>query len=631
MAALAANSAGTELYAGQYVIDTVLGLQPTSPANGYLTQFASYSPTPAHDVAVGPAGHVFATNIATQDTGVQEFDQTLLYITQDLPGIAPNHGTECQTFSDGNQHCWHQLSGMVWDNATPPHLWVSSDTSGDNGIFEFAVPPPGFNCGAPLCPLNFTPDLYGNNGDSKPIGLAVAPANDPSNPNYIIVANFDSGNVIKINPVCNGTLNAPGICTQTEFITANDFGGSPKYPVYYNSCPNPGYLEICKAASTQNPPPNQLYDFTVTAPLFSSETIQVPLGDCSGPIQVPSATLPNVDTITESPVIGVLVSDVTAIAYNPLGQQFNQLGTWMLPDLNAGVGVQPGDVSLGTIATFTNYAVQSDGQLKVCKIAGPGTPVMAGPFTFTATGVPSFKLYAGPADQGGYCELVNTYQVNTSVTVTEVYRPTVPYKVGEISVECNGCTYTTQIPSVTTTIGAGITEVDFTNIPNMAGNVCPAGQQVYNDGPVDGNTDAWTINYGFVVSDSFNVTSNATLTGLCFYAWLAPGDTMNSVEASITPLENGGTPYFDKQVSTSCMLYCSAGPSCGTGSYDVYECVSPLGINLPSGPYWLNLQNAVVPSGNAAYWDENSGPSMASDNELGTIPAESFIIYGDSH
>ena len=50
--------------------------------------------------------------------------------------------------------------------------------------------------------------------------------------------------------------------------------------------------------------------------------------------------------------------------------------------------------------------------------------------------------------------------------------------------------------------------------------------------------------------------------------------------------------------------------------------------------YWLNLQNAIVPSGDPVYWDENSGvgcggsgcPSSASESAVGTIPGEAFTI-----
>jgi hypothetical protein len=53
-------------------------------------------------------------------------------------------------------------------------------------------------------------------------------------------------------------------------------------------------------------------------------------------------------------------------------------------------------------------------------------------------------------------------------------------------------------------------------------------------------------------------------------------------------------------------------------------------VNLSAGTYWLNMQNASVPSGDPVFWDENSGPSEASESSVGTIPSESFTILGTS-
>jgi hypothetical protein len=59
--------------------------------------------------------------------------------------------------------------------------------------------------------------------------------------------------------------------------------------------------------------------------------------------------------------------------------------------------------------------------------------------------------------------------------------------------------------------------------------VVPAiAQTVYSNGPINGNTDAWTINFGFIVSDSFTVCcrdGSDTITGASFGLWLFPGDT----------------------------------------------------------------------------------------------------------
>ncbi len=70
----------------------------------------------------------------------------------------------------------------------------------------------------------------------------------------------------------------------------------------------------------------------------------------------------------------------------------------------------------------------------------------------------------------------------------------------------------------------------------------PASAQVlYDNGPGNGNADAWQINGGHVVSDSFQVSADSIMTGFALYVWELPGDTLTSVDWSITTEENGGT------------------------------------------------------------------------------------------
>ena len=80
--------------------------------------------------------------------------------------------------------------------------------------------------------------------------------------------------------------------------------------------------------------------------------------------------------------------------------------------------------------------------------------------------------------------------------------------------------------------------------------VIPAAAQFYSSGPTNGNTDAWTINFGFITSDRFYLQENdSTLTGAQFAMWLFSGDTLTSAELSITSGENSGTSYFDQTVN----------------------------------------------------------------------------------
>ena len=165
-------------------------------------------------------------------------------------------------------------------------------------------------------------------------------------------------------------------------------------------------------------------------------------------------------------------------------------------------------------------------------------------------------------------------------------------------------------------------------------SVPAAADVVYDNGPIFGNGDGWTINFGFVVSDTFTISGgSSTITGLSFGGHVFPGDILESVEVSITSNENGGTTYFDQVVNTT-------QSSCTVNQYGFNVCLESATFNGPTlsnGTYWLNLQNAVTNTGDPAYWDENSGagcqsngcPSMASENTLGTIPSESFTLYGN--
>ncbi len=160
----------------------------------------------------------------------------------------------------------------------------------------------------------------------------------------------------------------------------------------------------------------------------------------------------------------------------------------------------------------------------------------------------------------------------------------------------------------------------------------PQGGVIYDNGPINGTSDAWTINFGFVVSDTIAVGSG-TVSGMTFGAWVYPGDILESVEISITSSEFGGTSYFDGVVS-----FTQSG--CNANQYGFNVCTATSanfsGPNLAAGTYWVNLQNAQVNTGDPLYWDENSGvgctsngcPSLASVNTVGTIPSESFQVLG---
>jgi uncharacterized repeat protein (TIGR03803 family) len=146
---------------------------------------------------------------------------------------------------------------------------------------------------------------------------------------------------------------------------------------------------------------------------------------------------------------------------------------------------------------------------------------------------------------------------------------------------------------------------------------------IYDNGPINGTTDAWAINSGFVVADSFP-SDGGQISGLSFGAWLFPGDVLQSVELTITDSPLGGTTYFDGIINLT-------QDGCVGNQYGFNVCTASAsftGPTLNSGTYWVNLQNAQVNTGDPAYWDENSGPSLAEQNSVGTIPSEAFSLEG---
>ena len=76
--------------------------------------------------------------------------------------------------------------------------------------------------------------------------------------------------------------------------------------------------------------------------------------------------------------------------------------------------------------------------------------------------------------------------------------------------------------------------------------VIPAsGKVLYENGDYcyGGCIDAWTINMGHVVSDTFTLSANATVGGFDLWLWEFPGDKVLTVDWSITSQENGGAVY----------------------------------------------------------------------------------------
>ena len=616
IASLSTNSAGTVLYEAEYAAATILGLgpmiPPVSPWFTFLYTTAPFSAN-SHDAFLDPNGNVFATQV-TGNNGIQVFDPALNFSKYFL-----NAGCTYFLDSGGNKvkACWDYLSGMAWD--ANGNLWVSSANAGNGtgGIFEFD--PTGK-------PMNFTPDA------GTPIGLAVAPATDPSNPNFIIAANVNGGDVSSIDPKsCKGSVATPAMCTLATFISAGAFQGRPKYPVYYSGCPNPdlnGHVEICKLSDPAHPVTGT-FDFTATAPFFSSGDLKVPVGYCSGPVEVPAANPHGVVTVNETPVLGDLVSNVSAYSYDQYGFKIDELKSWTLPELHANVYVVPGDVNLETVATFTNYAA-APGQLKICKIAGKDVPIGT-PFDFYVTppGIWGFKVTipAGPADQGGYCQLVLTGQVNTPILVSE---SSGSYQVSIVVDPADrGSNYAPN--SVIVTLGDGITEASFTNSVQRAALFSDLGSpgNLYQCG----NNSGWTVagsgslfGKSYTQANKFQVTSSSSVSEIDLGVPYVSGT--NSFYVAIQG-DSGGQP--GPVLATFANL---SGISCGS----LVTITGIKGLSLTTGTnYWVVVGPMNLTSTTYERWSLNStgvtGTELYSNdggltwNSLGQQTLGAFAIY----
>lgn len=151
---------------------------------------------------------------------------------------------------------------------------------------------------------------------------------------------------------------------------------------------------------------------------------------------------------------------------------------------------------------------------------------------------------------------------------------------------------------------------------------------VYDNGPINGNINAWTINFGYLVSDSFTVAAGTTLTRVTIGTWSFPGDGgLGQVDWSI------GTAFYGSDVSSGTSTSTNVFQYVNGYGYEIYEDTFTINsASLAAGTYYLTLQNATVASGSGdpIYWDENDGPSSAMESVTGQIGSESFQVYGNT-
>src|ERR1022692_4855017 len=153
--------------------------------------------------------------------------------------------------------------------------------------------------------------------------------------------------------------------------------------------------------------------------------------------------------------------------------------------------------------------------------------------------------------------------------------------------------------------------------------VAPAMADSYSNGPYNGTNDAWTINFGFTVSDSFTLSS-FDVTEFHFVYW----DASSSDVLTTADLQLGTTSFGG---SATTVGFSNTFLGTNQYGYNLFQ-ADATGLNIPwaGGAGFATLGNACSTSGCSVttpiYWDENSGPSTAYENTLGSIPSEAFTI-----
>jgi hypothetical protein len=156
---------------------------------------------------------------------------------------------------------------------------------------------------------------------------------------------------------------------------------------------------------------------------------------------------------------------------------------------------------------------------------------------------------------------------------------------------------------------------------------------LYSNGPYNGTVDAWTINFGFSVTNSFTCSAQSCgVTDFSIVTWNIPGDSLLNLEMQL------GNSSFGSQYSDQ-VLAPSGSVDLGSNlmGYELweYEFIFPA-VHIGNGINWITLSNANTTEIQPIYWDENSGincpslgcPSMAFENTIGSIASESFTITG---
>jgi hypothetical protein len=174
-------------------------------------------------------------------------------------------------------------------------------------------------------------------------------------------------------------------------------------------------------------------------------------------------------------------------------------------------------------------------------------------------------------------------------------------------------------------------------LATLAAREAYAGSIVYDNTNGDKNNffvNAWPIDSGFAIANSFTFGSDTKVDGVNFWIWAQDKIPLTSVDWAV--VENTGSsgdyPFDDTVVASGAGIN-PASTYVGSTIFQVYKESFATGDVLLSAntTYWLILQNGMTSDGVqlSVDWDQSDGPSTAYFNVNGTSsPSFSNTIGG---
>jgi hypothetical protein len=328
-----------------------------------------------------------------------------------------------------------------------------------------------------------------------------------------------------------GSLISSNLPTGTAIVTVN--AGGQTIVTFLDAItpvlPGTGFLQICKVAGA-GVAVGTPFTFSVAGNPLTVLAGAAPGGSCSAPLVMPVGAA----FITETASPGIVLTSVTTFP----------AGLLVSNHLSAGTATVTVNAGGQTIATFVNTVVSAVplGTVEVCKLGGAGvTPGMS--FSFNVGGTPVTVA-------AGSCVPAAAFPLGTAIVVAE--NPSAGTILSAISVlppDRQGAA-DLSAGTVGVTVGAGLTEVDFTNTSGGLGliKVC----KVAGAGVTPGTRFSFAMNgASFVVPAGYCVENGLLPVGtvVTITEMSSPATVASAI--SVQPASQQGTVDLSAQTVTA--------------------------------------------------------------------------------